>query len=315
MKMMGAMANAPLESDLMRGFLAVAETGSVTLAAARLGRTQSAVSLLIKRLEDNLGQPLFDRLARGVSLTARGEQLLPYARRVVALLDDAAQALREKTLTGPVRVGIPDEYSGTILPRALAAFDERHEGLQVSVICDHSEEQLKALEADALDLAVIHDTSYFEKGELLVTDPTVWVTSLAHAQHLRSPVPVAVYRDSEWCRTFAQPSLNRQGIDWRPAWHCTVASALRNAVTNGMAIAALSRSTIPPGCRELTAEDGFPPIDSARVLLRRNPRGTSPAIEGMAAVLREAFRPLAVPARDGGEPPAPEAAILAPSRC
>ena len=145
---------APLDSDLMRSFLAVADTGSVTAAAARLSRTQSAVSLQIKRLEESLGQPLFDRQARGVSLTPRGDQLLPYARRVVALLDEAAIALREKPLVGPVRVGIPDEYSGTVLPRALAAFDERHEGVQVSIRCDHAERQLQALEEDLIDLAI-----------------------------------------------------------------------------------------------------------------------------------------------------------------
>ena len=88
--------SAPLDSDLMRSFLAVADSGSVTIAAARLFRTQSAVSLQIKRLEESLGQPLFTRQARGVDLTPRGEQLLPYARKVVALLDQAAIALREK---------------------------------------------------------------------------------------------------------------------------------------------------------------------------------------------------------------------------
>ena len=288
---------APLDSDLMRSFLAVADTGSVTSAAARLLRTQSAVSLQIKRLEEALGQPLFERLARGVALTPRGAQLLPYARRVVSLLDEAAIALREKPLTGPVRVGIPDEYSGTILPRALAAFDERHDGLQVTVRCDHSEGQMRALEADELDLAVIYDWSYVQEGELLCIDPTVWVTSIAHAQHLRRPVPVGLYFRSDWCRDFAEASLNQQGIDWRPAWMCDLAAGFRVAVTNGVAIAPLSRSTIPAGCRELTAADGFPIVDSARVVLRRNPRGTSAAIEGMADMLREAFRPLAEAAR------------------
>lgn len=291
----------PLESDLLRGFLAVADLGSVTAAADRLGRTQSAVSLQIKRLEDTLGQPLFLRLARGVSLTPRGAQLLPYARRVVTLLDEAAIALREKPLSGPVRVGIPDEYSGTVLPRALAAFDERHEGLQVSVRCDHSEHQLLMLERDELDLAVIHDSSYVEEGEVLCIDPTVWVTSATHDQHLRQPVPVALYPNSDWCRDFAEDSLNRQGIVWRWAWSCDQASALRVAVVNGMAIAPLSRSTIPLGCRELSAEDGYPIIDSARVLLRRNPLGSSPAVEGMATMLREAFLGLALRARPSDE--------------
>lgn len=285
-------AMQPLESDLMRSFLAVADSGSVTAAAERLFRTQSAVSLQVKRLEENLGQPLFERQARGVALTPRGEQLVPYARRVVALLDEAAIALREKPLVGPVRVGIPDEYSDTILPRALAAFDERHEGVQVTVRCDHSEAQMRALDADELDLAIIYDWSYTEGGEVLCIDPTVWVTSIAHAQHLRRPLPVGVYFRSDWCKDFAEASLNRQGFEWRTAWQCDLAAGFRVAVTNGLAIAPLSRSTIPAGCRELTTEDGFPIVDSARVVLRRNPRGTSPAVEGMAEVLRAAFAPL-----------------------
>lgn len=289
----------PLDSDLMRSFLAVADAGSVTVAAARLYRTQSAVSLQIKRLEESLGQPLFTRQARGVELTPRGDQLLPYARKVVALLDQAAVALREKPLVGPVRVGIPDEYSGTVLPRALAAFDERHEGVQVSVRVDHSSAQIRALEADEIDIAVIYDWDYVQEGEVLCIDPTVWVTSETHQQHLRHPVPVAVYFKSAWSREFAEAGLTRQRIDWRPAWACDMAGGFRVAVLNGMAVAPLSRSTIPVGCRELTAEDGFPIVDYARVMLRRNPRGTSPAIEGMATMLREAFAPLGAKAIDG----------------
>jgi DNA-binding transcriptional LysR family regulator len=287
----------PIDSDLMRSFLALADTGSVTGAAARLLRTQSAVSLQLKRLEDSLGQPLFTRQARGISLTPRGEQLLPYARRVTALLDEAAIALRDKPLTGPVRVGIPDEYAGTVLPRALQAFAERHPGVEVSVRCDHSEPQLQALADDDLDLAVIYDWSYVSEGEVLCVDPTVWVTSIPHGQHLRRPVPVASYFRSAWYSEFAARSLDQQGLNWRRAFECDDAWAMRTAVTTGLAIAPISRSTIPPGCRELTPADGFPIIDSARVLLRRNTGGSSEAVEGLAAMLREAFLPLAAAAR------------------
>jgi DNA-binding transcriptional LysR family regulator len=174
----------------------------------------------------------------------------------------------------------------------LAAFDERHEGVQVSVRVDHSTAQIAALEADEIDLGVIYDWEYVQEGEVLCIDPTVWVTSVTHAQHLRRPVPVAVYLRSEWSRDYVEVSLNRLGIDWRAAWACDMAGGFRVAVTNGMAIAPLSRSTIPPGCRELTTEDGFPIVDNARVVLRRNPRGTSPAVEGMADILRAAFAPL-----------------------
>jgi DNA-binding transcriptional LysR family regulator len=282
----------PLDSDLMRAFLAVADTGSVTAAADRVGRTQSAVSMQIRRLEDSLGQPLFHRLPRGVALTPRGEQLLPYARRVASLLDEAAVALREKPLIGPVRIGIPDEYVGTVLPRALAAFDARHPAVEVTVRCDFTAPQTNALLADQIDLAVIYDSSHTSGDEVLCIDPTVWVTSVSHGQHRRLPVPVGVYFRSDWCRDFALRSLDQQSIPWRTAFECDTSGSLRIAAQAGLAITPISRSTIPSGCRELTAEDGFPIIDRARVVLRRNPRGTSPAIEGLAEMLREAFRPL-----------------------
>ena len=131
-------------------------------------------------------------------------------------------------------------------------------------------------------------------GEVLCIDPTVWVTSEAHAQHKRRPVPVAVYLHSDWSRDYAEASLTRQGIDWRAAWLCDMMGGFRSAVAHGMAIAPMSRSTLPPGCRELTVEDGYSIVDFARVILRRNPRGSSPAVEGLASVLREAFAPLSI---------------------
>ncbi|MDZ4394926.1 LysR family transcriptional regulator [Cypionkella sp.] len=283
----------PLDSDLMRAFLAVVDTGSVTAAADRIGRTQSAVSMQIRKLEESLAQPLFTRLPRGVALTPRGAQLLPYARRVTSLLEEAATALREKPLAGPVRIGIPDEYAETILPRALAAFSERHPGVEVTVRCDFTAPQQAALDDDQLDLAVIYDSSHTSGDEALCVDPTVWVTSIAHAQHLQQPVPVGVYFRSDWCRDFALRSLDQQSIPWRAAFECDTSASLRVAARTGLAISPLSRSTIPPGCRELTNADGFPIVDRARVVLKRNPRGGSPAIEGLAEMLREAFRPLA----------------------
>ncbi len=283
----------PLDSDLMRGFLAVADAGSVTRAADQLGRTQSAISMQIRKLEDCLGQDIFIREARGVRLTERGKQLLPYARRVVGLLDEAATALREKPLSGPVRVGIPDEYVQGILPAVLASFSQRHPETQVTIRCDFSAPQLAALKADKIDLAVVYEGHSEDGAEVLAVDPTVWVTSVAHAQHLRSPLPISVYFSSDWCRDYALHSLKQIGIDHYLAFECDTSASMRSAVINGIAIAPLARSSIPPGCRELTAEDGFITIDNARVVLHRNPAGTSPTIDAMVTTLRDAFCPLA----------------------
>jgi DNA-binding transcriptional LysR family regulator len=290
--MAGSM-QAPLESDLLRVFLVVAETGNVTRAANDVGRTQSAVSLQLKRLEESIGKPLFERGPRGVALTESGLQLLPYARRIVGLMDETTAAMRQKPLDGLVRIGIPEEYGHTVLPRALAAFAESHPSVDVTVMCGYTAQQMEALENDALDLAVVFDWNREVQGEILFIDPTVWVTSTVHRLHERHPVPIAIYGRSNWCRDFAIRSLDQHSLPYRVAYSCDTSGGLKIAVTAGLGIAPLSRSNIPPDCRELTTEDGFPPIDSSRVVLRRNTYHSSPAVESMADLIRSAFRPAA----------------------
>ena len=284
---------APLDSELMRSFLVLAETGSVTAAAGRIGRTQSAISMQLRRLEESLGQSLFERRPRGLVLTARGKQLLPYATRVVRLLDDAAVSLRERPLQGPLRVGIPEDYGESVLPRALAGFASRQPGVEGSARCDYSVPQMAALEADLLDLAVVFESSDTTKGEVICVDPTVWVTSVTHEQHLCKPLPVASYFHSCWCRDYAMAALDRSGVDYRVAFECDTSGGMQIAVRSGLAIVPMTRSTIPPGCRELTQDEGFAVIDVSSVVLYMNPRGASEAARGLAAELRAAFRPLA----------------------
>lgn len=281
-----------LDSDLLRIFLIVAEAGNFTRAADMAARTQSAVSMQVKRLEEQAGAALFLRGPRGVELTAHGRQLLPYARRIVGLMQEATAAMRSRPLDGPLRIGIPEEYGQTVLPRALAAFTERHPAVEVTIRCDHSAPQLVALENDEIDLAVVFDWHKETAGEVLYIDPTVWVTSLVHRLHERDPIPIAIYNESTWCTDFAIRSLEQQALDYRVAYSCDTSAGLRVAVSAGLGVAALARSTIPPDCRELTAADGFSQVDSSRVVLRRSPHRTSAAAEGMAEMLREAFRPM-----------------------
>lgn len=282
----------PLDSDLLRMFLVVADTGNVTRAAGDVGRTQSAVSLQLKRLEESVGQPLFDRGPRGVTLTESGRQLLPYARRIVGLMNETTAAMRRKPLDGVVRIGIPEEYGNTILPRALAAFAESHPSVDVTVLCGYTSQQMEALENDNLDLAVVFDWSAQTQGEILFIDPTVWVTSTVHRLHERNPIPIAVYGRSNWCRDFAIRSLEQHNLPFRIAYSSDTSGGLKIAVTAGLGVAPLSRSNIPADCRELGVGDGFPPIDASRVVLRRNVFHSSPAVDSMAEVIHQAFRPM-----------------------
>ena len=284
--------NLPLDSELLRTFVAVAAAGNVTRAAEQVGRTQSAVSIQIKRLEETLGESLFERGSRGVALTPQGKLLLVSANRIIGLLDEAAAAIRAKPLGGPVRIGIPEEYGYTVLPRALAAFASQHPHVEVTVKCGYSAAQLTAIDADELDLAVIFDQDQPTTGEVLFVDPTVWVTSEVHCVHENDVVPVAIYERSSWCKKFAVGSLDKAKIKYRVAYSCDTSGGLKIAAVSGLAIAPLASSNIPAGCRALTEADGFPQIDSSNVVLRRNPRMKSAAIDGMATMIRDAFRPI-----------------------
>jgi len=280
---------ARLDSDLLRTFLAVAESGNFTRAAEGVGRTQSAISMQIKRLEEVVGEVLFTRGARGVALTERGTELVGNARRIVALLDETASSLRAAPLGGPVRIGIPEEYGQPVLSRALGAFAKRHSQVEVTVRFGYSVTQLAALAAGELDLAVVFEWQFPSGAEVLMNDPTVWVTSIHHNLHLERPLPVAMYTRHGWSREYALRSLEQRGIDYRFAYTSDTTNGLSLAVTAGLALAPMARSNIPLECRELTQAEGFGPIDTTRVVMHRNPRANSEAVDAMADAIREAF--------------------------
>ena len=278
-----------LDSDLLRTFVAVADTGNFTRAAGQVNRTQSAVSMQIKRLEDMVGDSLFARGPRGVGLTRKGDELLANARRIVALLDETAASLAAPPLDGQVRIGIPEEYGHAILSRALSAFAGRHPRVEITVRYAFSDTHLAALRTGDLDLAVIFEWQDNSSGEVLMRDPTVWVTSESHCRHEDRPVPIAIYQNSGWCRDFAIRLLEERQLPYRIAYVSDNTAGLKLAVSSGLAIAPISRSNIPPGCRELTIADGFGDIDASNVVLARNPGSSSEAVQGMADAIREAF--------------------------
>lgn len=279
-----------LESDLLRSFVAVADLENFTRAADALGRTQSAVSMQMKRLEELVGDPLFDRGPRGVTLTRKGSELLVNARRIVDLLDETAASLAAPALDGRVRIGIPEEYGASVVSRALGAFSKVHSNVEIMVRYARSDVQKEALERGDLDIAVVFEWERLPQGEVLMVDPTVWATSEVYRMHEQSPVPVALYLSAGWCTNFAIRSLESRGHAYRVVYRSDTGGGLNLAVSSGLAIAPLSRSSIPAGCRELTAADGFGDIDSSNVVmyLRRNVTGE--AVAAMADAIREAFR-------------------------
>ncbi len=282
-----------LDSDLLRTFLAVVDAGNVTRAANIVGRTQSAVSMQIKKLEDMLGDALFERHSRGVVLTPQGLRLLDNARRIVTLLDDTAAAMRQPALDGTVRIGIPEEYINSTLPKALGTFAAIHPGVEVTVQQGASMTNIAALEAGELDLAVVFEPGGRTKNEVLIMDPTVWVTSEQHRTDERRPLPIATYTYLEggWCDDLAQRNLRKCRLESRVAYVSRTSGGMMAAVVSGLAIAPLARSSIPAGCRELTADDGYEVIDHSNVVLRISKAGNGKdrIVEAMADAIRRAF--------------------------
>ncbi|KAB0677527.1 LysR family transcriptional regulator [Aureimonas leprariae] len=282
-----------LESDLLRTFVAVHDTGSFTRAAGIVGRTQSAVSLQIKRLEELIGHSLFERGPRGVRLTQSGRELLENARRVVSLLDETAGAFRTPALQGRVRIGLPEEYGHAVLGQALSKFARLHPSVDITARYGRSDGNMAGIDRGDLDLAVVFDWQDRSDAEVLMIDPTVWTTSDAYGMHKRTPLPIALYTNSGWCTDFALKSLEKRNAPYRVVYTSDTSGGLKLAVSSGLAITPLSRSNIPVGCRELTADEGFSQIDASRVVLKRNPRLANAAVEGMAEALQKSFEQFA----------------------
>ncbi|QDZ02053.1 LysR family transcriptional regulator [Nitratireductor mangrovi] len=279
-----------LDSDLLRTFVAVADSGNFTRAADSVGRTQSAVSMQIKRLEEIVGEQLFERGSRGVELTRKGELLLGNSRRIVSLMEETEASFRAPPLSGRVRIGIPEEYGYTVLSQALGSFARAHPRVDITAHYGPSARNLAALDANQLDLAVVFEWEDVSSGETLRIDPTVWVTSDDHNQHLESPLPIALYDRSGWCTDFAMKSIEQRRLEYRIAYRSDTSGGLKLAVASGLAIAPISRSNIPEGCRELGAMEGFGDIDTSRVVLHRNPKSKSAVTDGMVEAIRAAFR-------------------------
>jgi len=176
-----------LDLDLLRAFVAVARAGSFTRAGDTLFRSQSAISLQIRKLEQILGERLFRRTARSVTLTPAGERLMSYAERMLSLHDEALSAFREAEVSGLVRLGTPEDFATAHLPGVLARFAEAHPGLQLEVTCDLTLNLMELFHAGRLDVALVkREPSAAVEGQRVWSEPLVWVgadDSAFEAQH------------------------------------------------------------------------------------------------------------------------------------
>ncbi len=266
---MGAPMQTLLEPDVLHTFVAIAEARSFTEAARRVHRTQSAVSMQIKRLEEQLGRPVFVRDGRSVRLSADGELLLGHARRILAAHREALAALLQPELQGTVSLGTVDEYAVTFLPSILARLGETHPLVHVQVICDLSVNLLRRLGENELDFAIVTHGLGDDGGIILYREPVVWVTSAGHSAHALDPVPLALFHPGCRFRQWAIDALAKQAHSYRVAYTSMSLAGIEAALRAGLAVSVLPRSNVGVGLRILDERDGFPPLPNYQIALRR----------------------------------------------
>ncbi len=278
-----------LDPDLLRTFVAIVDTGGFTPAARQVHRTQSAVSMQMKRLEKGVGRLLFERDGRGVDLTMDGEALLVYARRLLRLHDEAVSALTRPEMVGTVCLGTPDDYVDRFLPDILARFAQAYPRVQVEVLCEPSAYLRKLLADRHMDLALMTCVPGRETGEILRHEPVVWVTSERHCAHESEPLPLAVFQKGCFFRDWATAALDQAGRAYRIAYSSPSISGIFASVSAGLAVTVLARSVVPGNLRVLTEQDGFPALPSAMITLQQGGRSSTVG-ETLAHYVREGFR-------------------------
>ncbi|RFB78843.1 LysR substrate-binding domain-containing protein [Methylovirgula sp. 4M-Z18] len=271
-----------LDVDQLKALIAIADTGSFTRAAEIVHKTQSAISMQMKRLEERIGRPIFERDGRSSKLTDDGERLLDYARRIVRLNLEALASFTEADLAGRVRLGLPDDYADRYLPEILARFSASNPRVEVAVICEPTPMLAERIATGDLDLAIITHVEALGGAAIIRRERLLWVTSARHAVHESTPLPLAVGRPTCNWRQAAALGLEGLGRPFRVLYSSWNSNAVGAAVLAGLAVSVLPESAVRPGMRILGPSDGFPALPSVKIGLMRNRHDPSVLADALA---------------------------------
>jgi len=288
---------ALIDVEQLRTFVAIVETGSFTQAAELVHKTQSAVSMQIKKLEERLGHPIFARDGRGSKLTEHGERLLDYARRIVKLNIETLAAFSDADLSGRVRLGVPDDYADRYLPEIMARFSRVYPGAELTVVCAPSIDLIVQIDAGDIDLAIITTCEGSRAAEIFRRERLWWVTSNRHSVHREERLPLALGRATCMWRRSAIERLGAIGRSHRILYTSANSGAVAAAVLAGLAVSVFPESGIRPGMRLLTAADGFPELPSCDVGLLRNTHESSALADALAGHIISSLDNLSQPAQ------------------
>lgn len=279
-----------LQIDWLQCFVAAVDTGTLSGAAVDIHRSQSAVSMKIKKLEAALGCSVLHRGPRLLELTPQGQTLLGYARRMLDLHAEAQAVLKNDAVQGRVRLGVPDDYASKYLTPVLKRYAPRHGGVEIHLDCEQSTSLIPRVAKGELDLALI-SRDHARRGKLMFHEPMVWVGSPQFNVWERNPLPIAVYEESSLGRRSAINALALQGRPYKVVYNSSNLAGQIAAVESGLAIAALTQCSAPPHLQVLGLEHGLGPLEPMQVAVYRSAASQgSKAVDSLHQMLVQTLR-------------------------
>ena len=268
---------ANLDMDCLRTFVTIVDAGNFAEAAERVGRTASAVSLQIKRLEEQAGQKLFRRSGRRMTLDSGGERLLSTARQILELNDRVVEALSHQSLAGEVRIGAIQDIADAVLPSVLSRYKASHPDVQITARVDRTKTLADAIDKGMLDLAVgIHGWSG-KPHQKVRREPMMWFGAKDFVLSDSQPIPLVVFEPPCTFREAAINSLNEAGREWEIVFIGPSLSGLRAATEAGLGVTARSAISFQGNLQALSRLDGLPKLPNVDFAVYAKPNLTAPA--------------------------------------
>lgn len=268
-----------MDIDLYRTFLAVTDTGSFTEAARQVGRTQSAVSQQVKRLEAALGHPLFERLAGSVELTEYGKSLIGYARIIVDTHSEAVSAFRRTDFEGIVVVGVADAYVNRILRQVVIEFNRLFPNATLNIVIDGSLDLSRRIADGSVDLAFVTEGNCPTRGPIVFRDRLVVIGPENGEIYKLDPLPVVVWDERNQDELPLIAALDAMNRRWRRAFVCRSVNAQHAVITAGLCVGVLVEGSMIEGERAYLEPEGFPVLRELNIRLERSRSKRSRAID------------------------------------
>ncbi len=284
------MPSPTLDLDLLRAFVAIDEQGTFAAAGIALGRSQAGITQQMQRLEQQAGCPLFTRTGRSKALTEQGHHLLPYARELLRLHDDALRGLAEHGSSGTLRIGSPHDVADTLLPALLSRIARAAPRLRLDIQVGRSPYLMDAVHRGDLDLTISTRTDDQLQGVVLGTSPTLWICASSFSYDRRQPLPLILIDEPSIFRRLALDALGARGIPWRQAYSSSSLIGVKAAIRAGLGVTARTTELLGPDMRALGQSDGLPQLPDVTYYLWMRAGAASPAVRQAYALIADQQR-------------------------